>query len=187
MLNLPEKIIIFDTEYTAWPGSNERDWDGPNEYREIVQIGAILIDTKKFIELDSFDLLIKPVKNPMLSDYFINLTGITQKDIDQKGIYYKEAFLKFLSWCKEYDIYSYGGDERILKENCVFADIPFPFENSRFADLTDVYKKYIPNADKYQSGAVMSMFGKKPASRAHNALNDVRILLDGLKELDKTA
>ena len=184
MLNLPEKIVIFDTEYTSWPGSNERDWDGPNEYREIVQIGAIIVDTKKFIELDSLNLLIKPVKNPVLSDYFINLTGIVQKDVEQKGMSYNEALLKFASWSRDYDIYSFGGDERVLKENCGFINMPFPFENSRFMDIRDVFRKSVPDINKYQSGFVMSAFGKKSATMAHNALNDVRIILESLRELN---
>lgn len=184
MLDLPEKIIIFDTEYTCWPGSLKRNWSGPNEYQEIVQIGAILADTKKFIELDSLDLLIRPVKNPILSDYFIDLTGITQKDIGQRGIPYNEALLKFFSWCRDYPISSFGGDEEVLKENCGLINIPFLFSKSQFIDLIKVFKKYIPDADKYQSGAIMSAFGKKSIIRPHNALNDARILLDGLRELN---
>ena len=40
---LPEKFIIFDTEYTAWEGSQERNWSGDNEYMELVQIGALKV------------------------------------------------------------------------------------------------------------------------------------------------
>lgn len=184
MLDLPKKIIIFDTEYTSWQGSMKRNWSGPDEYREVVQIGAILADTEKFIELDSLDLLIKPVKNPVLSQYFIDLTGITQEDINKKGIPYDEALLKFFSWCGNYPIASFGGDETVLEENCKFLNISFPFKSSRFMDLISVFKKYISDVDKYQSGTVMSMFGKKSALRPHDALNDVKILLDGLRELN---
>ena len=51
MTSLPPTIIIFDTEFTAWAGSQERDFSGPNEYRELVEIGAIKIDTRTFNEL----------------------------------------------------------------------------------------------------------------------------------------
>ena len=53
-LNLQPKIIIFDTEFTAWEGSLARNWNGPGEYREIIQIGAILVDTQNLQELDFF-------------------------------------------------------------------------------------------------------------------------------------
>lgn len=33
-------FVIFDTEYTTWEGAADRDWTGPGEHREVVQIGA---------------------------------------------------------------------------------------------------------------------------------------------------
>ena len=32
--------VVYDLEYTAWEGSLERNWGGPNEDPEIIQIGA---------------------------------------------------------------------------------------------------------------------------------------------------
>ena len=43
---LPDTFIIFDTEFTAWEGSMERNWSGENEYRELVQISAFRIKKK---------------------------------------------------------------------------------------------------------------------------------------------
>lgn len=43
---LPETFIIFDTEYTSWEGSQERNWNGENEFRELVQISAIRVKKK---------------------------------------------------------------------------------------------------------------------------------------------
>ena len=31
-------FVLFDTEYTAWEGSHERDWSGEGEHREIIQV-----------------------------------------------------------------------------------------------------------------------------------------------------
>ena len=183
MFDLPKKIIILDAEYTAWQGSLRRRWSGPNEHREVVQIAAILADTEKFIELDNFDLLVKPVKNPVLSEYFINLTGITQVEVDQKGISFEEALSKFFAWSGDRTIFSFGGDERVLKENCRLVNIKFPFEDFKYGNLIDIFGKYIPEINKYQSGNILAAFGKKSVLHQHNALNDCRILLDGLREL----
>ena len=49
---LPEKFIIFDTEYTAWEGSQERNWSDDDEYMELVQIGALkVIKTPRTIKI----------------------------------------------------------------------------------------------------------------------------------------
>ena len=75
MFGLPGKVVIFDTEYTTWEGAMERNWSGPGEYKEIVEIGAVLVETDNFSEVDTFSAYVKPVKNPKLSELFINLTG----------------------------------------------------------------------------------------------------------------
>lgn len=183
MLGLPKKVVILDTEYTAWPGSAEHSWSRPNEYKEIVQIGAILVDTSQFIEIDNINLFVKPVKNPVLSDYFIDLTGIKQKDVDENGIFLKEAVLKFSSWCGFHQVYSYGGDEQIIEENCNLLSIPFLFNKHIFKDIRDIFQNHGIPVSQYNSGNIIEAFGKKSNLHNHNALNDVRILLDGLREL----
>jgi hypothetical protein len=48
------QVVVFDTEFTAWRGSMERNWAGPGEFREIVQIGAVRIDAETLAEAESF-------------------------------------------------------------------------------------------------------------------------------------
>lgn len=71
-------LVVMDTEQTCWEGVRERAWSGPNEMREIIQVGAVLVDTINFSEIAVFEVVVKPVKNPQLSDFCIELTGITQ-------------------------------------------------------------------------------------------------------------
>ena len=83
---MPE-AIIFDTEFTAWRGSMERGWRGPAELREVVQIGAVAIDVDSFEEVASFSVLIKPLHNPVLSDYLVALTRITNERLAAEVVY----------------------------------------------------------------------------------------------------
>src|SRR3989338_11023344 len=112
MFGLPPTIVVFDTEYTSWEGAQARKWSGPNEYREIVQIGAVRVDasTPDFKEVDSLLIYVKPVKNPTLSQYFIDLTGITQETVDTRGVTLAEAVQKFYTWSAGYTCYSWGLD-----------------------------------------------------------------------------
>jgi len=52
--DLPPRFVVFDTEFTAWKGSRERNWSGPNEHREIVQIAAQQVDGGTLTATDSF-------------------------------------------------------------------------------------------------------------------------------------
>ncbi len=179
-----KEIIIWDTEYTAWEGSMARQWSGPNEHREIVQIGAIRIDTEKLTEIASFSLLVRPKLNPILSSYFSNLTGITQKALEASGVDYPEALGRYQEWCQSEDMYSFGGDEKVLRENCELRNISFSFEN-QFFDVRRVFIKYGIPADQYNSGNIVEAFGKNIERPAHDALNDARSILSGLRLLTK--
>ena len=39
-----KEAVIYDLEFTTWPGALERNWLGKGEYREIIRIGAIIVD-----------------------------------------------------------------------------------------------------------------------------------------------
>ena len=85
---LPDEFIIFDTEFTAWKNSNKNNWKNKNEYKELVQIGALKVkktnNTLKII--DKLNIYIKPEINQELSTYFKNLTGISQLTIEKKSV-----------------------------------------------------------------------------------------------------
>ncbi len=175
---MPHRFILWDTEYTAWEGSQKRNWSRKGEYREIVQIGALALEGATFLEEGSFNVFIQPVKNPELSNYFIELTGITQNDILSSGISFGEALSRFESWVSGRPCYSFGGDERVLKENCDLLSLSFP--SLIYRDVREVFEQRGVDARKYTSGTITEAFGQKSSHRAHNALNDVRTMREGL-------
>ena len=181
MSDFPEEFTIFDTEFTAWEGSHARGWSNPGEHREIIQIGAIKVDKLK--ETDSFLMYVKPKKNPELSDYIIKLTGITQADIDTKGVEYKEALAQFHKWCRELPIYSFGLDGEVMKENSELVQILFPFNSSQFHDVRRVFQKAGVDTGSYMSSTIPRAFGVEPPPDAHDALSDARSILLALQQL----
>ena len=38
---IPSKFILFDTEFTAWEGSQNRNWSLCWEHRELISISAL--------------------------------------------------------------------------------------------------------------------------------------------------
>lgn len=86
-------IIVFDIECTCWDDSENRSRDE----RETIEIGAVLLDGTHFEILNEFDVLIKPVNNPILSEFCTNLTTISQSQID-KGVSFAEGLDSFQKW-----------------------------------------------------------------------------------------
>ena len=80
-------VAILDLEFTAWEGSAGRKWSGAEEWREVVQIGMALADAgNAFAVREATEIMVRPLKSPQLSNYFIALTGIDQASLDREGI-----------------------------------------------------------------------------------------------------
>jgi inhibitor of KinA sporulation pathway (predicted exonuclease) len=185
MFNLPAEIILFDTEYTTWEGAQARKWSGPNEYKEIVQIGAIAVETETFTEKESLLLFIRPVKNPTLSQYFIDLTHITQDEVDQQGVTYADALVAFERWARGRQLFSWGRDIDVMEENAKLLGIDFPFDTSVGGDIRPLFTRRGIEVEQYMSSTIPRAFGEEPPPDGHNALNDARSIAQALRALAK--
>lgn len=188
MIGLPEKAIIWDLECTTWPGAFQRGWSGPGEHREIIQMAAAILDTKNLVVLETFEVIVKPERNPILAEYCVDLTGVTQERINGDGIAFPLALRLFYEWAGEHSLYSFGGsgfDLEIIIENCELHGIECPFDPSRFFDTRKVFQAYGIPAEKFSSGTIMTAFDKPNRQNPHDALNDVKNVIDGLMELEE--
>lgn len=183
------KIVIYDTEYTTWKGALERNWSGPNEYRELVKLSAIKIEIKDNIKIiDIFDIICKPQINPILSDYFVNLTQITNMEVNTSGIFFKDALNKFLDFSTDnnnlLNCYCYGSnlgtDADILIENLNLYNINNKiienWLNKHHYDINNFFKIYV-DITKFSSGTIYKAFNidvSKENIRVHDSLWDVK-------------
>jgi inhibitor of KinA sporulation pathway (predicted exonuclease) len=109
--------VIFDLEFTAWEGSMEAHWSRAGEHREVVQIGAVKLDAASLKEVDTFEMLIKPRLNPVLSDYLVELTGITNQALNARGVDFITAFRAFRDFVGEGPAWAHGRDDLIVAAN----------------------------------------------------------------------
>ena len=93
MTSRPALPVVFDLEFTAWPGSIQSQWSRPGEFREVVQIGAVRLSPSTLKPVDEFEMLIIPRLNPVLSDFFVQLTGITNEALTRRGVGLALGFL----------------------------------------------------------------------------------------------
>ena len=182
-----DKAMVFDLEFTSWPGSNARNWSLPNEDREIIQIGAVKIKTTGDMrEVDSFKILVRPLKNPILSDYIVNLTEITQEKVEKEGILFPLALSRFINFIGEHpiDILSNGGDEEVIEENCQIHNIPFLSIFKKSTDLKIYFSEVLGISRKNcTSGMLPELFGLNNHEKQHDALGDARSISQALRYL----
>ena len=188
-------FIIFDTEYTSWKGCLENGWLGKQK-KEIVQISALKVSESLEI-IDKFSVLCKPTVNPILSDYFMNLTKITNKNIEKDGIPFSLAYEKFKTFVGSDICYSHGwgsdylnkSDGDIISQNLELYNIK-DAETLSYRNIAPVFKQlYASNnisVESQSSGQIVKILKienklKNLGLNPHNALYDVYSILEGLK------
>jgi len=176
------RSVILDLEYTSWEGSMSRKWCEPWEWREIVQVGALVVEARDFSVVHAFESFVKPVKNPALSAYFKNLTGIRQEDLDERGLPYSEMTrkLKTVFEMGEQVIYN-GWDGQVLIENCLMHQLELPFDTRQFFNFRPLLAKSLNRLpSELTSCGLPALAGIKLDLQAHCALKDCQSIAASL-------
>lgn len=175
--NLSGRIVVFDLEMTTWPGTAARFWSGDGEDPEIVQIGAVALDADDDLkEVGTFKRLVRPAFHPILSDYFTELTGITQAVVDQNGNPFELVLDEFVSFCKNATaILSNGEDAHVLDINCHMHKRTLPLGRELFIDLSAWFMKVANNGGpRINSSNLLKHLSLPDTMAAHDALADAR-------------
>ena len=139
-------LLIIDLEATCCDDNSIS-----RSEMEIIEIGAVLVDTRTLKFLSKFTTFIKPVRNPILTDFCTNLTTIKQSDVDIAP-HFHEAIKRLKEWLHDIDNYlfcSWGMyDKHQFVQDCKLNNVPYPFSDthcnikSRFSQ-TQGFKKQL--------------------------------------------
>lgn len=185
-------LVVFDLEFTAWDGAVDGDWSAPGQLREIVQIGAVRLGDDLSVEAE-FEALVRPVVNPTLSPYLLELTGIRQDDVERAGLAPAEALGAFFGFCGEGTALSYGNDMMVLGENVGWARargevLANGFLAASFLNIRPWLNALAPETAGSNSGGLWKALGlARPTDGAeHSALFDAHSLAAALRHLEAT-
>jgi inhibitor of KinA sporulation pathway (predicted exonuclease) len=84
------KYLVIDFEATC---QKKGKWP----LQEIIEFPCIIIDSVSGETIDIFHQYVRPIKNPILSDFCTELTGIKQETVD-KANEFTEVFKDFVQW-----------------------------------------------------------------------------------------
>lgn len=171
-------VVFYDTEFTTWEGAMQANWSLPGQYRELVQIGAIRFDIDSLREIDEFQILIKPVKNPLVSDFFTSLTGISNDQIAQEGVPFPDAYHAFSAFVQGDATACYGGDASVVRENLGWSGMP---DGEEDFDSLNIHPWFMETGSAYgikpgiNSGKLAAVLGAPMENiQEHNAVHDAR-------------
>lgn len=179
-------IIVMDLEWTAWDGSRARFWTGPGEEMEIVQIGAVkLTDAPGLPEIDHFDQLVRPRINRVLDPYFLDLTGITQDQVDRDGLDLKDALVRLAEFVEPAtDILGFGDEVWHLVQNCQLFGMRNPVSHLRGISVSGDFKRFLGEQPiTIESGHLPRLMDFDAPGHIHQGLTDARCIAEGLRRL----
>ena len=135
--------LIIDLEATCWRHGEGRRGESisfdftsdlKSKQNEVIEIGAIVLDDTREV-LGEIQRFVRPVRNPILSEFCKQLTSIRQSDVDKAQIFpdmlvdfqkqaegisgQRLADLVFCSW-GDYD-------RKQLMKDCQYHRVPYPF------------------------------------------------------------
>lgn len=185
----PNKVVALDLEYTAWEGSIGRNWSGPDEEPEIIQIGAVILinEDSNWKIGATFTEYVKPAIRPTLSRYIKSLTGIQQHTIDQHGLTFQEALNRFRKFSpSEAILISNGPDWHHLDRNCLINKRVNPFPRKKFLNLRPYLseKLGLPKTDEKLHSHQLYKVSNGELGNAHDALSDALAVANAIIELE---
>jgi hypothetical protein len=176
-------LILFDAEFTAWLGSLASNWSRPGEVCEMFQWGLVharkTLDGK-FAEVAAATIYIKTVLVPELPEYSVNLTGVTQQQLDAEGVPFAQALAQMFEFSHQGSIpvLSYGSDRNVLAENCSLLSCSPPQFNPGFINIRASIQAADPRTATLSSGQLYTLVPDSGLTgHVHNALHDVRSIL----------
>lgn len=165
-----KNLLIIDLESTCY----ERGKEPKGFFSEIIEIGAVVLDTKTFEIVDEYQTFIKPVVFPKLSNFCKELTTITQEQASN-GKAFEDAITEIKEFYQKHQaIFSSWGfyDKKQFKSVCEKFKVDYPFGNEHISikhTHGDFYKKRPMGMER-----ALKMHGLELGGTHHRGIDDAR-------------
>lgn len=162
-------IIVLDIEGTC---SDNKHWRKQN-YSEIISMGVVEIEMSNFKIIPRDNILVKPIKT-RITDYCTMLTGLTQVELDEKGIPFEHACLRLKT---KYNTHkkiwaSFGiKDKMIFRAQCFATKTEFPM-GTQYYDVRNLSALLLGLKEEKGLNETLNMLDMEFDGRSHNSLDD---------------
>ncbi|RIA87371.1 ribonuclease H-like domain-containing protein [Glomus cerebriforme] len=171
--------LCFDVEATCEKGKGF-------EYKnEIIEFPIILIESKTFETVDIFHSYVKPSIRPILSDFCKELTGISQKTIDESPSF-PEMIINFQEFLHKHQLFYENTCAFItdgpwdirdfIEKQCKISQIGRPsYFSIPWVDIRTLFSKFY-DCKKVNIDGMLSRYGLEFKGHKHSGIDDVKNL-----------
>ena len=163
------RYIIVDLEATCWK-------EGTSPARqEIIEIGAMLMPTSNALPEKEFACFVKPIAEPKLSDFCIELTTVQQQDVDDADYFYG-VFPDFIEWIgnEPFRLCSWGAyDLNQFRIDCNRHGLAFPESFEQHINLKKAFAEW-KGIKPCGMKAALGILDLPLEGQHHRGIDDVR-------------
>lgn len=163
------RYVIVDLEATCWAQGNNPD------RMEIIEIGAVLLESASGPVRKEFASFVKPVASPQLSEFCTELTSIRQEDVDSAEHFFT-VFPRFLEWIGDepFRLCSWGAyDLNQFRKDCERHKFALPASFANHINLKQEFSRVKSVKPKGMKGA-LEMMGIPLEGTHHRGIDDAR-------------
>lgn len=169
---LDKRLLVIDVESTCWEPPHSKPG---NEIQEIIEVGIAEIDIKELRIVHNEGLLIKPTHSKV-SDFCTKLTTLTQKQLDEKGLSYRDVCGELV---RTYDSpnktwASWGDfDRKQFQKDSELKSIRYPF-GPRHINIKNLFSVIFGLDKELGLDAALEYLGMKLEGTHHRGIDDAR-------------
>jgi inhibitor of KinA sporulation pathway (predicted exonuclease) len=145
---------------------------------EIIEIGAVIVETSSLKSIAEFQTFIKPLRHPILTSFCQDLTSITQEQVDRAPTYPK-AMESFQEWLLDYPQSIFGSwgeyDRQQFLQDSQFHKLPLPYPlSSSHMNLKKLFSENQGLSKKYGMAGALKLAGIELIGTHHRGIDDAR-------------
>lgn len=163
--------LIIDLEATC----TDRD-EFPRDEMEIIEIGALVMDSRAFEVKSEFQSFVRPVRNPRLTEFCASLTSITQQQVDEAPPF-TDVMAEMVRWMAPFDdllFCSWGDyDRKQFEKDCHFHGVAYPF-GERHLNVKAAFSAAMNQRRRFGLSRALGRLGLKFAGTPHRGIDDAR-------------
>jgi inhibitor of KinA sporulation pathway (predicted exonuclease) len=163
--------LVIDLESTC-----AEDGSIPESEREIIEVGAVLVEATALQPVDEFQSFVRPVRHPALTLFCTRLTTIAQDQVEHAPLF--PAVLARL--CEQMLgnpkvlFCSWGNyDRRQFEQDCAYHGVAYPFGDDHW-NLRAAFSKARSTNHKFEVEEALRHLGLAFEGTSHRAIDDAR-------------
>ena len=178
--------IVIDYEATCKEVKSE------DYLHEIIEFPAVLYNTETGKTVDIFHSYCKPLLNAKLSTFCTDLTGITQKDVDDAPPFV-EVLANFNEWLEKHDLLTNKNVGFVTDGSCDFgsflniqcklSEICYPTWARKWSNLKKMFCNFYKLSNLRKIYEMMDSLKLEPEGRLHSGLDDSKNIIKVLRQM----